>query len=320
MPNPPTTGTAGPGATATPLYRFLAPRYWTTWLGLGLMRGLVLLPYPALLAAGRGIGRLLHALLPRRRHVAATNLRLCFPDLDDAAQGRLLRVHFESLGMQLAELALAWWAPAARLAPLIHVQGMEHLEAAAAGGRGVVLLSAHFPAVELSGSVLRSGTRVRIAGLYRPSHNALVDEILMRSRSRAIEVQIPKDSMRQLLRTLARGYAVWYAPDQAYRGRFSALVTFFGVPAMTNTAITQIVRMSGAAVVPFFPRRRRDGSGYDVTISPALQDFPGADAAADAQRINHLLEAQVREVPEQYYWVHRRFKGRPGLPDPYAAP
>ena len=316
-----TTPPAGPGGTApTPLRRFLAPRYWPTWVALGLRRLLALLPYPALLAAGRLIGRALLVTLPRRRHVAAVNLRLCFPGLDEAARRQLLRRHFESLGMQLAELGLTWFAPPAKLAPLIHVEGMEHLEAAAAGGRGVVLLSAHFPAIELSGSVLRSATTVRLAALYRPSHNALVDEILLRSRAKAIEVQIPKESLRQLLRTLARGYGVWYAPDQAYAGRFSALATFFGEPAMTNTALTQIVRLSGAAVVPFFPRRRADGRGYDVTIGPVLQDFPGPDPVSDAQRVNDLVERQARLVPEQYYWVHRRFKARPGLPDPYAAP
>ena len=120
-----------------------------------------------------------------------------------------------------------------------------------------------------------------------------------------------------MIRALRQGLPVWYAPDQSHRRRYSALLPFFGEPAMTNTALTQIIRLSGARVVPYLPRRRADGSGYDVDILPALADFPGESPEADALRVNRLFEDHIRGAPDQYYWVHRRFKGRPGMPDPY---
>lgn len=300
-----------------PLWRFWQPRYWGLWLGLALLRLACLLPYRGQLWLGRRLGGLLRRLLPRRRRVAARNLALCFPELDEAARERLLREHFASLGIALFELGLAWWASERMLDRLVHIEGLEHLLAAQAGGQGVIVLSGHFPAIEFTGRLARRSLPA-LAALYRPHENPFIDQLLRRGRERAGHL-IPKDSMRQLLRALRSGAPVWYAPDQAHRRQHSALVDFFGVPAMTNTALTQLVRMSGARVVPYLPRRRPDGSGYDVRILPPLEDFPGASPEADALRVNQLFEAHIRSAPDQYYWVHRRFKGRPPpLPDPYA--
>jgi KDO2-lipid IV(A) lauroyltransferase len=158
------------------------------------------------------------------------------------------------------------------------------------------------------------------AALYRPNRNPMVNEILWRGRSRSAVDLIAKDSMRQLIRRLSQGISVWYAPDQSYRRSYSVLVPFFGEPAMTNAALSHIARISGAQVVPFFARRRPDGRGYVVAIEPALENFPSGDLKGDARRVNELLEARIRLAPDEYYWIHRRFKGRPaGFTDPYRA-
>lgn len=301
-----------------PFREFLAPRYWPLWAGIGLLRILVLLPFRAQLTLGRGLGWLLGRLLPARRRIAGVNLALCFPDLDEAQRRALLDRHFQSLGIAFFELGLGWWASDRRILRLVRLEGMDNLKQALAGGRGVILLSGHFAATELTGRAVRLELP-RIAALYRPNRNPLIDELLRRGRSRSISWLIPKDSMRQLLRALRDGWPVWYAPDQSHRRNYSALVPFFGEPAMTNTALTQIVRLSGAQVVPYLPRRRADGSGYDARILPALADFPGASPEADAAAVSAVLEAHIRGAPDQYYWVHRRFKDRPApLPDPYA--
>jgi len=300
-----------------PLRRFWQPRFWSLWLGLALLRLGCLLPYRLQLWLGRRIGALLRRVLPRRRRIAARNLALCFPELDAAGRDRLLREHFASLGIALFELGLAWWASDRLLERLVHLDGLDNLLAAQAEGHGVIVLSGHFPAIEFTGRLARRSLP-DLAALYRPHENPFIDQLLRRGRERAGRL-IPKDSMRQLLRALRSGAPVWYAPDQAHRRQNSALVDFFGVPAMTNTALTQLVRLSGARVVPYLPHRRADGSGYDVRILPALENFPGASAEADALRINQLFEAHIRAAPDQYYWVHRRFKGRPPpLPDAYA--
>ena len=301
-----------------PLSRYWQPRYWGIWLGLGLFRLLILLPYPAQLALGRGLGRLGAMIMPRRRAIAATNLQICFPELGPAERRALLMRHFESLGISFFELGLGWWASDGRVRRLMRIEGLAHLRQAVASGRGAILLSGHFAAIELMGRALKLEFPA-IAAMYRPHRNPLVDEMFRRGRARSVVELIAKDGLRQLLRCLAGGITVWYAADQSYRRKWSVLVPFLGEPAMTNAALSHIARISQSAVVPFFPRRLDDGSGYVLTIHPPLQGFPSGDLEADARRVNALLEQQIRLAPEQYYWVHRRFKGRPeGYPDPYA--
>lgn len=299
------------------LLRFWQPRYWPLWLAIALLRALVLLPYRAQLALGRAAGRLMFRLMRRRRAVAEVNLALCFRELGAEERDALLRRHFASLGIAIFEMALAWWGSDRLLARLVRVKGIEHLDRAMQQGRGVIVLSGHFAATELTGRVLRS-SHSKLAALYRPVRDPLLDALLRRGRGRATDILIRKDSIRQFIRALRQGYALWYAPDQSYRRQQSVLVPFFDEPAMTNGALTQIARLSGSPVVPYFPRRLDDGSGYEVTILPPLEDFPTGDLAADARRILALFEERIRLAPEQYYWIHRRFKGRPeSYPDPY---
>lgn len=303
--------------TTPSLLQFWQPRYWPLWLGVGLLRLLVLLPFRVQLLLGTAAGRLLYLLLPKRRAVAAVNLRICFPELGEAGRQRLLRRHFAALGMAIFELAMAWWASDRRILGLVHFDGIEHLLDTLKQGHGAVILSAHFSGTELTGRALRIQAP-EIAGMYRPFRNPFVDALMMRPRLRALALLIPKNNMRQLIRTLRNGFAVWYAPDQAYRRQYSVLVPFFGEPAMTNAALTHIARLSGSPVVPYLPQRLPGSQGYAVKILPALQDFPSGDLATDARRVMALFEEHIRLAPEQYYWVHRRFKDRPeGYPDPY---
>ena len=135
---------------------------------------------------------------------------------------------------------------------------------------------------------------------------------MRKARELHFEKAIPRDDMRGFLRSLRGNMPVWYAPDQNYGREHSIFATFFGVPAATITATHRLAKISGAAVVPFFPERLPHDAGYRLRLLPALEDFPGPDEAADTQRINDLIEAEVRRIPEQYLWVHRRFKTRPG--------
>ncbi len=305
--------------TTDSLLRFWQPRYWPLWIGLVVLRLLVLLPWPLQRLAGRGLGRLAWFVMPGRRAVAATNLRLCFPDLDAPGRARLLRQHFASLGMQLIEVGLTWWASAAMVRRLVQVEGLEHFDAATRDGKGAIVLSAHFAPVEFAARAVRL-TRPQIAGLYRANRNPMVDAILRRARTHITPTLIPKESMRAMIRSLTRGTSVWYAADQSYRRQYSVLVPFCGEPAMTNAALTHIARIAGAPVVPLVAHRLPDGSGYRLRFEPPLEDFPTGDPTADALRVNAIIERWIREAPHEYYWIHRRFKGRPqGYPDPYAS-
>ena len=293
--------------TKTPLYRFLAPRYWGVWLLLAAGRLLVALPFRAQLLAGRAIGRVAHLFGGKRRAIAARNLELAFPELAEDERRRLLRRHFESLGMSVIETGMCWWAGDARIARLAEVSGLEHLEAALAAGHGAILLTGHFTTLDIGGRFL--ARQVPVSAMYRPHRNPLFEEIMRRGRERTANQAFVKTDVRAMIRELRNNRLIWYAPDQAHkRGKYSAVVPFFGVPAPTNTATSAFARLGKAPVIPFFPLRLPGRAGYRVEILPPLEGFPGPDPAEDAARINRLLEERIRLCPEQYLWVHRRFK------------
>ncbi|RKZ38447.1 MAG: lipid A biosynthesis acyltransferase [Gammaproteobacteria bacterium] len=288
---------------------FLAPRYWLLWFGIALLWCLIHLPYRWQLAAGRQIGRIALRLAPRRRHIADTNLKLCFPKLNNIQRKQLLHQHFESLGMGLLEMLSAWWLPDATLKPLGHIQGLEYLQAALKQGKGVILLSAHFTSSEIASRFLTM--HIAIHGAYRPHENPLIEHFMKKSRESHAEKAIPREAVREMLRSLKRNKALWFATDQNFGHKHSVFAPFFGIPAATNIATSRLAKISGAVVVPFFVQRLEEHQGYKVILQPALDHFPSGDSLKDAIRINQLIEAQILKAPEQYLWVHRRFKDRP---------
>lgn len=286
------------------------PRYWPSWIGLGVIWLVARLPFRALLALGRGLGLLTRLLPGERRHVAQRNLQLCFPELDDAARARLLRATLADLGMMLVEFALSWMGSERGMAAVpCTIDGLEHLQRCRAQGRGVLLVGAHFSHLELCARLISQ--RIRIAGMYRIMDNALFERYVLRARLRYADAMFTKDDIRRTVTYLKRGGAVWYAPDQDMRGKDAVFVPFFEVPAATITATHHLARLSGAAVIPFFHRRREDGRGYVLRLEAPLEDFPSADVIADTARVNIAIERMVREAPAQYLWVHKRFKSRP---------
>jgi KDO2-lipid IV(A) lauroyltransferase len=289
--------------------RFLGPRFWPTWLMFGSLWLVTRLPFGWQMALGRLIGALALRLAGRRRHIAAVNLQLCFPGQSENERRRLLQAHFDALGKGVVETALAWWGRSAQLRDRVRVVGLQHLQAACAEGRGVILLSAHFTTLELGGRLLALHTPFHV--LYRQHRNPLFETVMQRARRQRFERAIARDDTRALLASLKAGMPVWYAPDQNHAGPQAVFVPFFGISASTLTATARLARLSGAPVVPFFQARLPANTGYLLVLCPALKGFPGADIAQDTARINRLIEGVVREIPEQYLWVHRRFKTRP---------
>lgn len=304
--------------TAPPFrWVFLSPHFWPTWLGVALLRLLCLLPIPALVRLGEGIGWAFGRLARERRHITRVNLRSCFPDQDEAQVERTVDAHFRALGAGIFEACLAWWASDQRLRRQGEIVGLEHLERAKAGGHGVLLLTGHFTTLELGARyLLVAGTPFH--AMYRPIKNPLMDYLMHRWRSAIATLPaLPRDELRPLVRALREGRAVWYGPDQTLDRREGVFVPFFGVPALMVTATSRLAQLGRARVVPYFPQRV--GTRYRINILPALEDFPSGDDAADAARVIRAIEDGVRLAPEQYFWVHRRFKVRPpGQPSLYA--
>ena len=290
------------------LHYWLQPKYWPLWLGFTVMKGLTKLPSHLLLRTSAIVGRGFGRLARRRRRIASVNLALCFPDRSEAERRRLLDAHFAALGMGFCETALSWWLPDQRFARLLaEIKGLEHLNRALACGQGVLLLTGHFTTLELGARTMTINHPLH--AMYRRHSNALYERVMKTIREQRSRLPaLPRDDIRGVIKALKQGEIVWYAPDQNLR-RTSVSVPFFGVPARTITATSRLARAGNARVVPYYPQRLADGR-YRVTILPALEDFPSNDEIADTERINRLIESWVRQIPEQYLWVHRRFRTR----------
>jgi KDO2-lipid IV(A) lauroyltransferase len=290
------------------LSRF-APRYWPSWLGVGLMRLLIRLPYRWQLLIGRLLGRLFRLFSPYRGTIARINLELCFPELAPRERKQLVERSFESLGMSLIETAAGLWAPDSFFQRLGSIDGLEHLETAHRDGKGVLLLSGHFCSLDFAGRILMNHHPACFT--YQELRNRLLDQLSRQARQANCRLLIHRHDIRGFIKALKAGEVVWYAPDQDQGRKNSIFVPLFGIPANTLNATTKLARLTGAAVMPFVIQRLPDAQGYRLTIEPPLENFPGADETEDAARFNALIESQIRAHPEQYLWIHRRFKSRP---------
>ena len=262
------------------------------------------------------MGWVLRKSLRSRADVAARNLALCLPEMTPPQRDALLREHFAALGVGIFEFARAWWGSIAPMRHGLQLEGLEHLQAARADGRGVIVVSGHFTTLEVCGRLLCD--HVPLAGMYRPYAQAAMEWAVLRGRLRYAAAMFTKQDVRGAVRHLKRGGLLWYAPDQDPSRGDSVYVPFFGQPAHSLTSTHQLARMSGAAVV-LFEHVRRDDGGYTLRLLPALDGFPSSDATADTARVMAGIESMVRQAPAQYLWIHRRFKRRPsGMADPYA--
>jgi KDO2-lipid IV(A) lauroyltransferase len=284
-------------------------RYWPTWMAIAVLWCLSQLPFAWQLAIGRFIGRTFYHLAGRRRAIAAVNLSLCFPELPASEREKILAEQFVSMGIGILEMAMSWWSPARRLKKLARIEGLQHLQAALDSGKGVILLSAHFTTLEIGGRLLALHCPFHV--MYREHKNAAFHRVMKSARRRHFGKAIPRGDLRGMLRSLQDNIPVWYAPDQDYGREQSIFVPFFGIPAASITATSRLARISDAAVVPFFQTRLANARGYQLTLYPPLDNFPGPSVEHDTRRINEIIEARIREQPDQYLWAHRRFKNRP---------
>ena len=295
----------------------LSPRHWPAWIGVGVIRLIARLPYPVLMRLGRWLGGIAMRIDSARRPVAEANIALCFPELDARQQAELVDAHLRDIGLMLVEFALGWMGSDEAITQLpFTIEGLEHLERARAEGRGVLLVGGHFSHLELCARLVSQ--RIRIAGMYRRMDSAVFEWAVLRARLHYAEAMFEKDDIRGTVKYLRNGGTLWYAPDQDMRSKDNVFVPFFGVPAATITATHHLARMGNAVVIPFFHRRLPGNAGYALRLGAPLEGVPSADVVEDTARVNTCIEQMVREAPEQYLWVHKRFKTRPpGLPPVY---
>ena len=300
-----------------PLYSFWGPRTWPIWLGMAALRMMCLLPHRLALWVGKQLGRFAHTVAGTRRAIVRRNLELCFPDLSADERDALAKRHFEALGMSLIEAGLGRWASDRTHLRIGRLDGYENLQKALDEGKGVILLSAHFTTLEISGRELALRCPPFDA-VYRKNRSEFITEIQRSGREVSADDTIEKRDIKKMVRNLRKGRPVWYAPDQSYSAKGAEVVPFFGIPSMHTTATSTLARLGSAVTLPFFSRREADGT-YVHTIYPRLEGFPSDDLVADTKQYVRVLEEHIRTCPEQYFWLHRKFKNLPdGYPDYYA--
>ena len=285
------------------------PRYWPMWVSLGLLRVAALFPYRAQLSMGAILGKIIQYLSSSRRRVIDINLQLCFPEKSQLERDKIRNVCYQNIGIALLEMAMCWWWSEQRLKPLVEIRGREHIDAVLESGRGVILLTGHFTSLEIGGRLFTLSIPLQV--MYRTQKNRLFDSYLYTRRNSYYENTISRKNTRQMIKGIKNLIPTWYAPDQNFPNERNVFAPFMGVQTATISAGSRLAQSSGGAMLPFYPERKKDGSGYIIWIEPPLEDFPSGDDLKDATAINASIEKSVRRNPEQYMWIHKRFKTRP---------
>jgi KDO2-lipid IV(A) lauroyltransferase len=267
------------------------------------------LPLSVLALIGRGFGLLVYAVARDRRRVARINLRLCFPEWTEAQRRRVSRRNFQAFGRAVLERGVLWWASKERILRIVRIEGLEHWQAVADGP--VIWLAPHFVGLDMGGT--RLAAEYEAASMYSRQKDPVLDRILYHGRTRFVMPRLVsrQEGLRPLVRVMREGVPFYYLPDLDFGPRDSVFVPFFGVPAATITGLSRMARLARAAVVPVITRQLPGGRGYVLQFYPAWDNFPTDDPEADARRMNAFIEARVCETPEQYHWLHKRFKTRP---------
>ncbi|MBL0710564.1 MAG: LpxL/LpxP family Kdo(2)-lipid IV(A) lauroyl/palmitoleoyl acyltransferase [Colwellia sp.] len=300
---------------------FLLPKYWLTWLGVLVLYSISWLPYKWQLSLGRFLGRLLYntsyKIGSKRKHIANVNLKLCFPEMSEQERQRILKKNFENTGIALFETGMGWWWPNWRVNRKVKVTGIEHIEKAQREGKGILLLAMHYLSVEMNARGI--GHEHPMVVFYRPHNNPLMEYFQFRGRGRSNKYMLGKKDVKGLMKALKSGEACIYLPDQDYGRNRSLFVPFFGVDAATTTGTLVFARQKNVETMMIVPTRNDDDSGYTLEILPPFENFPSKDNEADLIRVNQALEKAILKKPEQYMWLHRRFKTRsdPDAPSLY---
>ncbi len=289
--------------------QFYHPRYWPTWLGVGILKLLILLPWSWQMCIGKALGIVLYNVLPSRRNISCVNLEIAFPNLTPDELAKLNRDHFISMGRGALEAALGWWGSDAKIKKLTHLEGYEYIEETIKE-HNVILLGAHFVPLEVGGRMMAQQMPLHVT--YRPHQNKLIEHLVAVQRDKKYGKAIPKRNIRDMIKSVKNGSPTWYATDQNYRGKGSINVPFFGIDAPSNPGTSRLAKMTGAKIIPVICVRLHNSidtrKGYLGKYLPPLENFPSGDLYEDTKRLNKIIEDFIKEYPEQYLWTHKRYK------------
>lgn len=287
----------------------VSPRLWPTWLAVGFMWLVSRLPIRWIFYLGKAIGFLGYHLARSRRHITEVNIAKCFPHLEPELRRQLVRNNFTHTGIGALEIALPWLNPHRDLSDHYRVEGLEHLRQAQKQGRGVVLVGAHYTTIDVTSQFLATLEFVDV--MYRPNKNPVWEWLQTSGRRHHFQGVVDRSDMRQIIKRLKAGRAIWYAADQDYGRKHSVFAPFFGLATATITVTSRLADRNQSPVLMLHQLRNLSDQSWTLRFSPVLENFAQGDLEADATRLNQILEDSLRQVPDQYLWMHRRFKTRP---------
>jgi len=296
---------------------YLHPRYWLTWLGFGLLRLISLLPLPAIALMADALGSLMFRVMKSRRNIALKNVVVAYPEISNREREAIVKRCFQLIAFTTIGIGVNWWAPESRLRRLVTFDGKHHYDAAVEEGRNIILLAPHAIALEMAGLVM--STERPMITMYQHTRKLLLNDMVKAKRGRFKGLLVErKEPLRNLVKLIRAGNPFYYLPDQD-AGDKGVFVPFFGIEASTYPMLSKFAKLSGAVVLPCFTYIRPKGQGWHVIVGPALEHFPGDSDEDDARRMNETIESMINVGPEQYFWVHKRYKTRPdGDTDFYA--
>lgn len=297
--------------------RFLAPRYWGLWLGLGVLWLLTYLPGGLRRRLGTWIGDQAYRRNPKRRAIVETNLAWCFPEKSADERRWLAREYFRNMSRTVLDYGLLWWGSRRRLERTLTLEGEEHIAPHLEAGTPVILLTCHHVALDPAG--IAFNLKYPVVSIFKEGRNALLDWFIARGRARmGALIYEREDSMRPVVKATRAGYALYYLPDEDLGPERSVFAPFFGIPAATIPALSRLAKLCRAVVIPYMAYYHPETGRYTARLFPALEEYPSGDEVADAAHMNRALEMMIREAPEQYMWSLRIFQTRPdGSPPPY---
>lgn len=262
---------------------------------------------------GKGLGKLLKGLAKKRYLVAKRNLELCFPNYSEQERQRLLDQNLDNAGLAILEAGMGWWWPEWRVARMVEFEGYEYIQAIQAKGKGVLAYAIHNMNLEFASRI--SGIHAPAVVFYRKHNNPLMEYMQYYGRNRANKYMIHKRNVKGLIQALDDGEFCIYLPDQDYGRKRCEFTPFFAVSDTATTTGSLLFAQQANCETVFMVSIRTE-AGYKIKVLPGLENFPSGDDNYDVARINKRVEEMVLLAPEQYLWMHKRFKTRPNENDP----
>ena len=286
---------------------FYHPKFIPTWVLIGLMKLGTRLPFSAQVLIGKGIGRMLYPLLNRFRKIAFINISRCFPNKNKSQVDSLVKQNFEAVGISIFETANAYFANDDKISSLVTIKNEHHLTNAIENDQSVILLAAHFMPLMLGSRALL--LKHNIANIYRPQNNQLFDKIMRKGFVDNGALMIKTKDTRSMVKAIKNKLPIWYAPDQDLGENICVFAPFFNIQTATVSATARLAKGENIQVIPYF--FIRTATGYTMNFEAPIENYPDADASISATITNQILERQILKAPEQYLWIHKRFKTRP---------